>query len=189
MSWIASTIVTPFSRLETMDQVEDFDLVADIEIGGRLVQEQDLRLLGKGGRDPGALALAAGQLPQAPVGEVGRSGAVQRPADGVLVVRGIAAEQSDMREPSLPNQLPDAHLVGRGGLLGEKRRDVWRSHGAASTPIGLPSISACPALGLISPASALQGGALARAVRPDQRADLAPRPRDRSKSLRALRRP
>ena len=53
---------------EVADQVEDLDLVAQVEVGGRLVEQQDAGLLREAGGQPDALQLAAGQLVDAALG-------------------------------------------------------------------------------------------------------------------------
>ena len=47
---------------EAVEQLEHVDLVREVEEGGRLVEQQQLGLLGERHRDPRALALAAGEL-------------------------------------------------------------------------------------------------------------------------------
>lgn len=56
--------------VQLAQQVEHLDLVTEIEERGRLVQEEDPRVLGEGHRDPGALALPAGEVAHRPVGEL-----------------------------------------------------------------------------------------------------------------------
>ena len=53
---------------EVADQVEDLHLVAQVEEGGRLVEQQHAGLLGQAGGQPDPLQLAAGQLVDRPVG-------------------------------------------------------------------------------------------------------------------------
>ena len=56
--------------VEVGEQVEHVELVAHVEERRRLVQQQDVGLLGQRHRDPHALALAAGELVDRPVGQV-----------------------------------------------------------------------------------------------------------------------
>ena len=72
-------------RVEVGEQVEHLELVREVEVGRRLVEQQDRRVLRERHRDPGALALAAGQpveRPVAQVGDAGRAPAPTRPARG-----------------------------------------------------------------------------------------------------------
>jgi len=47
--------------IQLFQQCGDFELVADVERGSRLVEQQDVGRLRKGGRDDHALLLAAAQ--------------------------------------------------------------------------------------------------------------------------------
>ena len=55
--------------VELGEQVEHLDLVGDVEVRRRLVEQQQVGPLGEGHRDPDALALAARQLVDGAVGE------------------------------------------------------------------------------------------------------------------------
>ena len=58
--------------VELGEQVEHLDLVGDVEVGRRLVEQQQVGALREGHRDPHPLALAARQLVDRAVGEVDR---------------------------------------------------------------------------------------------------------------------
>ena len=72
MSWRTITTVRPRSCDEAVEQVEHVDLVGEVEERRRLVEQQQLGLLRERHRDPRALALAAGELVERPVAQVGR---------------------------------------------------------------------------------------------------------------------
>ena len=59
-------------------QVEHVDLVLDVEVRGRLVEQQQRGLLGERHRDPHALPLAAGQFVDIAIGEFGDAGGGHR---------------------------------------------------------------------------------------------------------------
>ena len=61
-------------------EVEHLDLVGDVEERRRLVEQQDRRLLRERHRQPDALALAAGQLVDDPLGQVVRVAVERAPA-------------------------------------------------------------------------------------------------------------
>ena len=61
-SWVIRMIAEPNSRLQVGEQVEDLRLDGDVERGGRLVGDQQLRVVGQRHRDHGALPHAAGEL-------------------------------------------------------------------------------------------------------------------------------
>src|SRR5690606_13046571 len=52
---------------EVAHQVEQLHLVAQVEVGGRLVEQEHARVLGEAGGEPDALQLSPGQLVDAAV--------------------------------------------------------------------------------------------------------------------------
>ena len=64
---------------EGVDQLEHLLLVADVQAGGRLVQQQHRRLLGQGPGQHGPLALAAAERVEPAGGEAGQVEVVKRP--------------------------------------------------------------------------------------------------------------
>jgi hypothetical protein len=61
MSWVISITAVPCSR-HSREQRDDLRLDRDIERGGRLVGDDELRVRGQGQRDHHALPHAAGEL-------------------------------------------------------------------------------------------------------------------------------
>ena len=61
-SWVISTSAMPRSRFSSASSAEDLGLDRDIQRGGRLVGDQQLRLGGERDGDHHALAHAAGEL-------------------------------------------------------------------------------------------------------------------------------
>ena len=55
--------------VEVGEQVEHLDLVGDVEVGRRLVEQQQVGALRQGHRDPDPLALPTGELVDDAVGE------------------------------------------------------------------------------------------------------------------------
>ncbi len=130
---------------EIADQVEEFDLVTQVEIGGRFVQEQDACLLRETAGEPHPLELATGELVDAPGREVLHTGEAQRPVHGggATGIRatpaapvGVAAEvdhvphgESARRRPRLRQEGHAAReLAGaeREAVLGRVRSGVDR---------------------------------------------------------------
>lgn len=111
---------------EVGDEGEQIQLVLDVEVVRRLVQEEFAGLLGQGTGDLDTLAFAAGQgVPGLP-GAVREPGAPQRVGDGVLVgaVRGgpgapvrDAAEAYDVQDAEV--DLGDRVLVDDGDPAGD----------------------------------------------------------------------
>ena len=57
---------------EVADQVEDLHLVAQVQVVGRLVEQEHVGALGQAGRQPDPLQLTAGELVDGPVGSSAR---------------------------------------------------------------------------------------------------------------------
>ncbi len=136
---------------EVGDQGEQVQLVLDVEVVRRLVQEEFAGLLGQGACDLDALAFAAGQgVPGLP-GAVRETGAPQRVGDGVLVgavgggpgapVRD-AAEAYDVQDAEV--DLGDRVLVDDGDPAGDGA--------AAEAGEGAPSRVTTPVSGARRPA-------------------------------------
>ena len=76
------------------DQVEDLPLDGDVERGGRLVRNQQIRLAGQRHGDGDALALAAGKLVRVgvdPLGGIGKADAIEQCNRLVARLRGRKA--------------------------------------------------------------------------------------------------
>ena len=72
--------------LEFVHQIQDIDRVGEIEVGGGLVEEQQIGFLGEGQRDPDALSLTARQGVEGAVGEIGGVRQFQGTGDGCVVL-------------------------------------------------------------------------------------------------------
>ena len=86
-------MVVPRAAVEVGEQVQHLDLVGDVEVGGRLVEQQQVGLLGQRHRDPDPLALPAGEFVDRPVGQVGGAGGVRARGHG-RVVLGVQRDSS-----------------------------------------------------------------------------------------------
>jgi len=90
-----------------LQQFEDIDLIAQIEPGGRLVQQDRRRFLRQRHRNPAALALATGEAVYRQMGEFGgagqRHGLFYRPFVGIRPL----AHQSLPGVATAGNQLKD----------------------------------------------------------------------------------
>ena len=109
------------------DGVEDVLAGDEVEAGDRLVEEQHLGLLGQALGHERSLSLAAGELPEGTVGQVGDGERLHGGVDGVVVVAAQPAQQSG--RGVAPHRHGLAHgdgevLVGLGGLqhVGDARR-------------------------------------------------------------------
>ena len=135
--------------VEPGDQVEHLDLVGEVEVRRRLVEQQQVGVLGQGHRDPGALPLTAGELVERPVAQVGGVGHRQRRLDDLLVLGRPLAEPALVRVPAAADQVADQQALGRDGLWGSSASRA-RRRGSASW-IGSPSSSTWPTVRLEQP--------------------------------------
>src|SRR5262245_59942812 len=96
------------------EPVEDLDLVGDVEVGGGLVEEEELGLLRErlGEEDP--LALPRGEGRDVPLGEGERARRLERALDGPRVLRLLPIEPPAVGKPADRDELPDAE--GEGAL-------------------------------------------------------------------------
>ena len=90
MSWVTSMTAVPCSRAEALDQRDDLRLHRDVERGGRLVGDDQLRLGAERERDHDALAHAAGEFVRIGVDALLRRGNADlgEQIDGALARRG-----------------------------------------------------------------------------------------------------
>ena len=71
--------------VEMSDQFEYFDLITHVEVGGRLVEDQDLRLLRDRHGDPRALSFPAREGGENPLSEMGETRHRERAVDDLTV--------------------------------------------------------------------------------------------------------
>ena len=111
----------PFLALEPPEDVVDLDLVADVEVGARLVEEEEGRVLGKGPGDEYALALAAAEMGHLLVREAGRPGLAEHFVEdgGVLgrnageaALAGVPAHEDDLGHPEFEDRVVDLGDIG-----------------------------------------------------------------------------
>ena len=80
-------IVRAVALVEVDEELHDLDLVADVEVGGRLVEDEDRRRLGERDGDEHELALAHRQPPGVAVGEMTDADPLDGRLDRVAVGR------------------------------------------------------------------------------------------------------
>ncbi len=106
---------------EIAHQVEGLDLVAQVQVVGRFVQQHDAGVLGQAGREPDPLHLTAGEFPDRPVGHVAYTGDTHGVVDGAPVLGRRPGEAAPVGVASEGHDLPDRQPLGRGPRLGEER--------------------------------------------------------------------
>ena len=112
-------------------QVEHLDLVGDVEEAGRLVEQEDVGLLGERHRDPHPLALTAGQLVDRAVGEVGGLGRVERGGDRLVVGASPRCECTLVRVTAAPDEVGDGDALGGDRALRQQTEDAGDLLGTA----------------------------------------------------------
>ena len=165
---------------ETPDDVEDLDLVADIEVRGRFVEEQDLRFLRERPGDEHPLPLAAADLVDGRSREMCDVCKVHGAVADLPVPGGLGGESPDVGVP--PHHDDVAH-----GVI-EPDRDILRHDGdllrqlpetehiqVAVVEVDLPFVPGN------DPAHRFQERRLSRPVRSDDPEDLALAGRERDR--------
>ena len=138
--------------VEPGDQVEHLDLVGEVEVRGRLVEQQQVGVLGQRHRDPGPLALAAGELVERTVAQGARCRSSRAPP------RRPARRRGDHWLNHLwcgwrprPTRSRTSSPSGAVGLCGSRARAAARSRGSGATRSGRRRRAAPrPAVGLSS---------------------------------------
>jgi hypothetical protein len=151
--------------------VEHLDLVAQVEVVGRLVQQQHGGLLRQARRQPHALQLAAGQLVHAPVGHRGHARQVHGAPDGGAPLQVDPAPPGPVGVPAVGDDVAHRHARRRRPLLGEQgdvAGELLAGQGgvAPHRPLAHPDV---PLAGSVQPRQGPQDGRLAGAVGPDER--------------------
>ncbi|BDZ47529.1 hypothetical protein GCM10025866_34380 [Naasia aerilata] len=110
--------------VEVGEQVEHLDLVREVEERRRLVEQEDVGLLGERHGDPHALPLAAGQLVDRAVREGQGVGVPQRAGDSGVIGAAPPPEPALVRVPPAAHQVGDGDALGRDRGLGEEAEDL-----------------------------------------------------------------
>src|SRR5690606_20007968 len=153
---------------ELAQQARDGDGRAEVEVGGRLVEDEQRRFLRERDRDLRALELAAGERREVAVGELGDPGALHRPLDGLLVPAARPAQRPQVRGTAELDGLANGHPLGHAGALGDERAQA-REPAATQRGDVLPGEADPPAAGPLDAGAGAREGRLARTVRADDR--------------------
>ena len=158
--------------VEIDQQLHHLDLVADVEVGGRLVEDQDRRGLGERDRDEHELALTHRQAPGIAVGEV---------ADPTRSMASSTATRSLSRVPlrggscgRRPSATISRTVSAKGSWTSSGTTAIARLIAFRSRPrIGSAVEADAAAARLEDAGEDAQERRLARAVRPDEGEPLA----------------
>jgi hypothetical protein len=146
--------------------------VGDVQVGGRLIEQQHLRLLGERHGDPDPLALPARELVDGAIGEVAGTRGVQRGGDHLVVARVPARHGALVRVPAAPDEIRHRDALRRDGILWQQTqhaRELLRRPGVDGAAVERHR----PVLRLEQSRAAAQQRRLAAAVGADDRGDAA----------------
>ncbi len=104
---------------EPPDPVEEVELVADVEVGRRFVEEEQRGLLGQAPGEEQPLPFAPAQLEHARVGPVPKPHLFEGLRRLRTIRRPLAGERREVGESSVQYVVEDAHVVLRGLILGD----------------------------------------------------------------------
>ena len=167
----------PVLDVQAAHERHDLELVAHVEVGRRLVEQQHAGALGERDGQPGALALAAGQRVDEAVGVARGVGDLQRPGDRLAVGGAQAAEAAEVRLAAELDERGDRDAGHRLRALGQQREALGDRAGRERGDV--LAVEHDRAGGRAQDAAErAQQRALARAVGSDQRGDPAGRELD-----------
>ena len=152
--------------VQLADHVEHLELVGDVEIGGRLVQQQHLGALCERHGDPHPLALPSGELVEQTALELVGAGEGQRLGDRLLVLVAPLREQALVRVAAAGDQLAHGHPVGRERGLRQQAEPAGELLAAQGVDVGAVQQHR-PLTGRQQARQAPQQSRLPRAVRAD----------------------
>jgi hypothetical protein len=96
----------------------DLDLIAEVEVRRRLVEDEQARLLGEGARDERALTLAAAQMIKREIGQLEDAGGLHRRPRGRVVLPALEVAAGPMRIATHQDELADVEGTLGGRALG-----------------------------------------------------------------------
>jgi hypothetical protein len=122
---------------QSVEGGEQRHLVSQVEMLGRLVEQQEPRLLSQGHGHQHPLPLTTRQLVDPPPDQVQCVGVDQGALDRVRVLRPGPEPGAGVRGTAHLDQLLDPEAVGQGGQLGKERHTLGHLS-AGPCPHGLP---------------------------------------------------
>ena len=130
-------------RLESPHGPQERDLVGEVHVQGRLVEQEQLRLLRERHRHQDTLALAAGQFVREPIREVNGVGVGEGALNRALVIGGRSEQPARVRRATHLHQLRGPEAVRQFELL-RQDRDPARQRIPRPIPHGRPATSTTP---------------------------------------------
>ncbi|MCR3747449.1 hypothetical protein LX88_001387 [Lentzea californiensis] len=160
----------PHGRMQLLNQIQHIDLMSKIQIGRRLVQQQQISPLSKRHRNPGPLPLPTRQLIHSPLSQI------QDPGHGQSSINSSSVIRRPLPIPGLMRMPPPSHQIGNGQPLRSRRSLGQHPENSGNIPSGhridllaVQQHSTRPSRQ--QPPQSLQQSRLATPVGPDHRGD------------------
>ncbi len=131
-------MANPSDRRETRHMVENPDLIAKIEVRGRLIEDQDGRLLDQGAGQQRQLPFAAADFGARTMAQMGDGQGLQRLFAQLHVMAGRGPEKAEMGGPAHGDHIDDAKGKSRHMSLrhiADHGREFLLGHDRTSCPI------------------------------------------------------
>jgi hypothetical protein len=157
---------------ELGDKLQDLDLIPDIEMISRLVQDQVVGALGDGRSDQDSLLLAPRQRVEAAVGQVRAADLRHRLLRDRPVGLVVAVERPLVRGPADHHHLRDGEVELEGELLADHRDPPGGVLGPERQQVSAVQEHP-PGGGTMDPVDGLEDGRLPAPVRPEQAGEAA----------------
>ncbi|BFO18795.1 hypothetical protein SHKM778_51830 [Streptomyces sp. KM77-8] len=125
-------------------EVEEFDLVAQVEVGGGFVEEEDTGLLGEAAGQPYALELSAGEVFGSAAGEFGDAGEGEGAVHGGAAAGVRSAPAAPVRVAAELDDVADGESAGCGASLeqqGDAAGELPGPRASASVPASRVSVA------------------------------------------------
>lgn len=153
--------------VQALDQLQQLQLVARVEVVGRFVEDQQLRLLGQGAGEDHPLLFSAREGGEGVVFKAQQADGFEGLADQVLVFKRIAVEQALVRCAAHGDHFIHPQAEGVGKLL-EHHGNALRAPLRGLLPDVLVFQQHLTVSRFAEPIGAAQQAGLAAAVGPDQ---------------------
>ena len=156
----------PFIQIR--EELHDLDLVAEVEVDGRLVEHEDGRRLRDGHREQDELALAQGQLAGVATEQVADADPIDGSGNGRTIGRAKASDGVLVRQSTEGDDLLDGRRERQGRQLGHDGQPARDGQSIEAGEGGAAELDRSGA-GLDEPGDRPKQGRLTGAVRADER--------------------
>lgn len=157
-------------RPESAHDAHQVELVGDVEVVRRLVEDEDPPVLRESAGEHHPLALTAGEPSHQAVAEVVHVGGAQRLVDDALILPGVPAERRTVRRAADEDRLPHGQVELRGRVLQHHRHGAGERARRQQRGIR-PVDQDAPAVRALTREERAQEGRLPAAVRPEESDD------------------